>query len=218
MKQKSATKIVIPAVEWVTVNVTLRGTAPLIVNNFDTKSQQQMEDAQKGKASNKRPPKDPDECYERARLRDQKGRDCVSALWIKCACVDSARYVHGVKMTELRGALFIEGELLPLKFKSVRQRRDTVRNANGVADLRYRPEYTDWSVDVAVKYRPDMLTPESVMNLLNNAGQSIGLCERRPAQNGDHYGTFEVDPNVKGGAKKPRTTKPAKSGDMTRAA
>ena len=190
---KATKKIIeIPAVEWSRVNLMLRGINPLIVNNFDEKTKQQMADKQQGTARNKKAPKDPKDCYERARLRDGRGRDCVAALWIKCAGVKAARYVDGLKMTELRGAFYVEDNLLPIKFKKLRMRCDSVRNQGGVADLRYRPEYTDWSVDITVRFRPDMITPDSLVNLLNNAGQSIGLCERRPGQNGDTFGMFEV--------------------------
>ena len=192
MKKTNATQITIPAVEWTRMRVTLVGLTPLIVNNFDEKTRQQMADKQEGKAAHKRPPKDPKQCYERARLRDSKGKDCIRALWVKCACVDAARFAEGVKMTHLRGAIRVEGDMVQLKYKKLRMRCDPVRNANGGADLRYRPEYTDWSIDVVVSYRENMITPESVLNLLNNAGQSIGLCERRPGQNGDTFGMFEV--------------------------
>ncbi|HEY3496026.1 MAG TPA: hypothetical protein VGK73_15115 [Polyangiaceae bacterium] len=174
------------------MKVTLVGLTPLIVNNFDEKTRQQMADNQAGVARNRRSPKVAKECYERARLRDGKGKDCVRALWIKCACVDAARFAEGVKMTHLRGALRVQGDMLPLRFKKMRMRCDPVRNANGGADLRYRPEYEGWSVDLLVSYRENMITPDSVLNLLNNAGQSIGLCERRPGQNGDTFGMFEV--------------------------
>lgn len=192
MKTSNMSRITIPAVEWTRIRVTLVGITPLIVNNFDEKTRQIIEDRQGGKAAHKRPPKDPKECYERARLRDTRGKDCIRALWIKCACVDAARFAEGVKMTHLRGAVRVEGDMLQLKFKKLRMRCDPVRNANGGADLRYRPEYESWSVECTVSYRENMITPESVLNLLNNAGQSIGLCEKRPGQNGDTFGMFEV--------------------------
>ncbi len=185
-------KIEIPSVQWSKVDVTLVGLTPLIVHNFDEKTKQMMADAQGGAARQKRAPKDPKECYERARLRDSRGNDCIRALWIKCACVSAARFVEGVKMTELRGALRIDGDLLTIKYKKLLQRCDSVRNQSGVADLRYRPEYQGWSVQCSVLFRENMLTMGSVVNLLNNAGQSIGLCERRPGQNGDSFGMFEV--------------------------
>lgn len=193
MVMSKKTKIVeIPKVEWEKVPVRLVGKTPLIVNNFDEKTKQQMADAQQGTARNARAPKNPDELYNRARLRDGKGKDCVRALWIKCAGVAAARFVEGLQMTKLRGAFYVEGDMIPLNYKKVEMRCDSVRNANGGADLRYRPEYTEWYVDIVVSYRKDTITPDSVFNLLNNAGQSIGLCERRPGQNGDTFGMFEV--------------------------
>jgi hypothetical protein len=185
-------RIEIPAVEWIGVDVLLVGLSPLIVNNFDEKSKQQMADAQSGAPRQRRSPKVAKECYERARVRNSKGQDCVPALWIKCATVDAARYVEGIKMTELRGAVQVVGELLPIKYGKLRMRCDTVRNANGIADLRYRPEYTDWSVQATIRFRDNILTLGSLINLMNNAGQCVGLAERRPAQNGDSFGMFEV--------------------------
>lgn len=205
MAMRKANKILeIPAVQWQRVNVTLVGMTPLIVNNFDEKTKQQMADAQGGVARNKREAKDPKDHYERARLRDTKGKDCVRALWIKCAGVAAARFVEGLQMTKLRGAFYVEGDMLPIRYKAIRMRCDSVRNANGGADLRYRPEYTDWSVDIVVRFRPDTITPDSAINILNNAGQSVGLCERRPGQNGDSYGMFEVSTSGTKKAAKPK--------------
>ena len=159
------------AVEWRRAELTLRGVTPLVVASFDR---------------SKKAPKEPKECYEQARLRDSRGRDCVAASWIKCAWLAAARYVEGLKQAELRAAFFIEGDLLPIKYKKRRMRCDSFRMPSGVVE-RYRPEYTDWSVDIAVRFRPDMTTADSLVNLLNNAGQSIGLCARRP-----EHGMFEV--------------------------
>ena len=94
-------------------------------------------------------------------------------------------------MTELRGSLHVVGDMLPIEYKSMGQRCDPVRLRTG-ADLRYRPEYTDWSVRATVRFRENILTLGSVINLMNNAGQCVGLGERRMAQNGDSFGMFEV--------------------------
>ncbi len=185
-------KIEIPAVEWTSVDIMIVGLTPLIINNFDSKTLQEIEDAQGGEARQRRSPKIIKDCFERARIRDEKGNDCICALWIKCAAVDAARYVQGITMTELRGGLRVIGDLLPIKYKSMRMRRDPVRLKGGGADLRYRPEYTEWSARTTVRFRENVLTLGSVINLLNNAGQCVGLGEKRPAQNGDSFGLFEV--------------------------
>lgn len=95
-------------------------------------------------------------------------------------------------MTVIRGALFVEGDLLPLKFKSCNMREDMVRVGMGTADLRYRPEYTDWSVDLTIEYNSNVLQAEQVLNLIRLAGFSVGICEWRPEKNGD-FGRFDID-------------------------
>jgi hypothetical protein len=190
--KKNVVKIEIPPLKWDRMKLRLVGASPLIIRNFDDKTKAEIAAKQAKEAAGPQAARDPEADFERARLLDAKGKDCVRALWIKCACVDAARFLN-VKMTELRGALFVEGDLLRIEYKKMRMRTDSVRVGGGTASLAYRPEYTEWAIPIVVRYRPELITPAGVINLLNNAGQSIGLGERRPAQNGDQFGMFEVE-------------------------
>jgi len=70
-----------------------------------------------------------------------------------------------------------------------------VRNASGVADLRARPMWQEWSATVRVRFDADMIDAASVVNLLDRAGMQCGIGEGRPfskKSNGCGWGTFCV--------------------------
>jgi hypothetical protein len=72
------------------------------------------------------------------------------------------------------------------------QREDVVRVGNGGTDLRYRPQFTEWSTTLEVTYVKSMLTRESVLSLIEAGGLGVGVGEWRPEKRGD-MGTFIID-------------------------
>ena len=151
-------------------------------------------------------------------MLDSKGRDCIRSQWIKGALICAARSYGediGMKSTQIAGAVFVEGDLLPIKFtprpasesdetityygKGPGQRRDVVRVGKFGAkqpDIRYRPAYDDWSVDFKLTFEPKLISLPSVYHLIRRAGTSIGLCEWRPegpgGGKGGQFGRFDV--------------------------
>jgi hypothetical protein len=73
-------------------------------------------------------------------------------------------------------------------------REDVVRlmGKTRAPDLRYRPQYRDWSAKIVVSFPPKIITTKSVFNLINIAGKYIGLCEWRPEKGGE-WGMFRID-------------------------
>jgi len=67
-----------------------------------------------------------------------------------------------------------------------------VRVGAGSTDMRYRPEFSEWSVNVIVEIDSDLLNEQDVVNLVNRAGFSIGVGEWRPEKGGE-YGRFAFD-------------------------
>lgn len=79
------------------------------------------------------------------------------------------------------------------KCKYIACREDMVRLARGSsADLRYRGQVSNWTMDFVIKYNADVLSAEQVLNLLQLAGFSTGLGEWRPERDGD-FGCFEIE-------------------------
>lgn len=195
--------IALPALRINRVKLQLTGTSPLLVHRFGEKAKKEMRDKQQKKARNAKEAKDPNACFTEAKYLDRNGKDAVPVLAFKSAIVSAARYADDLKMTVLRGALFVHGDtrdengehLVTLKYSDCIMREDTVRINMGKTDLRYRPEYHDWSVELVVEYNSSVLTPAQIVNLVNLAGFSVGICEWRPEKNGQH-GRFVVDMNA----------------------
>lgn len=184
-----------------TILVPIIGTAPLIVHNFSEKSKRQMLDSMQGRKTPKTA-RDPQADYEAAfyRMADGYGFPVVA---FKAATVGAARfYGKDVKMTELRQFMFMHGTFSDADPQSLvriegtpRMREDIVR-LGGVgrsADLRYRPEFPEWSATLRVTYVTSALTQGSILSLIDAGGMGIGVGEWRPERKGD-FGTYMVDP------------------------
>jgi hypothetical protein len=184
-----------------TLNVPILGTAPLIVHRFGEKARRQMLDNMQGRKSPKQS-KDPTAEYEGAfyRLKD----DCFGfpTIAFKAATIGGARFYSAVTMTALRQCLFMRGELGIDGQQLVRidgeptMREDVVRVGRGGADLRYRPQFTDWTTTLEVTYITSMLTQGSVLSLIDAGGLGVGVGEWRPEKGGD-FGTYRIDPSRK---------------------
>ena len=69
-------------------------------------------------------------------------------------------------------------------------REDTVRISMST-DIRFRPEYRDWSMEFDVVFNSRAISPEQIVNLVNIAGFGIGIGEWRPERSGQ-FGMFHV--------------------------
>ncbi len=112
---------------------------------------------------------------------------------VKSAMLDSAHKDRGLPRTEVARALrFVTNGVIPMRCSEPIIREDIVRVGNGKTDLRYRPEFAEWSVDIELVYDADIINPSDIINLANRAGHSVGIGEWRPQKYGEH-GRFEVD-------------------------
>ncbi len=191
--------IQIKRLERIEIVVPVVGTAPLIVNQWSQKAKEQMLAAQQSSARAKKEPKDPVANFEASKYLLPDGRDGFPASGFKAAIVTAARLFEGVTMVSLKQGLTTVGigpdQLVPITYSSVRMREDTPRNANGVADLRYRAEYSDWSADIVVRFIKGQFDAESIYALVDAAGNG-GIGEWRPTSpksNTGTYGTFRID-------------------------
>jgi hypothetical protein len=185
--------------------VPIVGTTPLIVHNFSEKSKRQMLDAQQGK-KNVKVNRDPQAEYEAAfyRIHDEDGADRygVPAVAFKQATISAARFYKSVRMSELKQALFFRGILTKadpqqlVEIHGVPQMREDVVRLGGVsrsADLRFRPEFLEWSATITVEYVTSLLSKDSVLSLIDAGGLGVGVCEWRPEKGGD-FGRYQIDP------------------------
>ena len=97
----------------------------------------------------------------------------------------------------LQSAFFIDGfgeeQLVEIKSSSIPGiRQDNVKVGMGSADIRYRPQFDTWSIDLLIRYNKNgNLSIEDVFNLINLGGQLNGIGEWR-IEKGGQYGMFHV--------------------------
>jgi hypothetical protein len=187
--------IIIPKMQIVQTTIEVEGMpgSELITHKWSEKAKQQMREKQMGLASSGKTFKVAEDDFNGARYLDAEGRDCIPALAFKNACVEAA-IACGVFKTTVRKAFFVRGELLPILSEAPRMREDMVRVGQGTADLRYRPAYVNWRCKVPVEYNTRLISLEMLVNLFDNAGYSVGICEWRPEKDGQS-GRFRVKLN-----------------------
>lgn len=184
-----------------TMIVPIVGTTPLIVHRFSEKAKRQMLDNMQGRKSPKEP-KDPAAEYKAAFYRMKSGAPGFPVIAFKAATVGGARFYGNVTMTALKQFVFFRGEvggdgrMLTEIHGEPHMREDVVTVNRSGSDLRYRPEFPEWSCSVEVTYVKSALTQGSVLSLLDAGGMGIGVGEWRPEKDGD-FGTFRVDPTRK---------------------
>jgi len=181
-----------------TLHVPIIGTSPLITHRFSEKAKRLMLDNMQGRKSPKSV-KNPEEEYEAAFYRLKDGRYGFPALAFKSATVGGARFYHGLTMTSLKQTIFFNGEpgsdgqqLIAIDGEP-NMREDVVRVNRGGTDLRYRPEFREWSATLEVLYVTSLLTRASVLSLIDAGGMGVGVGEWRPEKDGD-FGTYQIDP------------------------
>jgi hypothetical protein len=199
-----ADQIQIQAIESETILVPIVGTSPLIVHNFSEKSKRQMLEAQQGKKAMKEA-RDPEAeflaAFYRIASSDGEDRYGFPVTAFKAATVGAARFWKGLKMTELRQFMFFHGkytEADPQQLVEItgepHMREDVVRlgGASRSADLRYRPEFPEWTAQLTVTYVKSALSRDSLLSFIDAGGMGIGIGEWRPERRGE-FGTYAVD-------------------------
>lgn len=200
---KQTQTIELPGIDVRPLRVRLVGDSPLIVHAWSEKAKKEMLDKQMKRAKQAKAAKDPlrdyaDSLYwlsERPAILTPEGiaegRFGFPVVGIKAAAVSAARFVDGLKMTELRGAFHLQGEMATIQ-GTPRMREDMVRVGMGTADIRYRAEFPEWVIETTVRYNANAISPEQIVNLLDVAGFGVGIGEWRPEKDGS-YGMFHCE-------------------------
>lgn len=209
MAKKIEAEVKVSDVKIKEVEITIEGTTPLIVNNFNEKSKQQILDAQMKKAKKEKEPRNPvedgmralywltpmpeeftDESWEKA--LKEGARFGFPAKGIKASIVSGA---YRNKLTpdkvSLYGAFLIPEELVEIKYDRIRIREDYVRIAHGGTDVRFRPEFDGWNMTFKIQYNENAYSLEQILNFINLGGFSCGLGEMR-IEKGGNNGSYKV--------------------------
>ena len=189
-------QITIPQIKIKTAKLTLIGNTWLMTQPFAEKARREIEGKQQKKPKGARAARNPQKEYEAAfyRIPGKKNIYGIPAAGIKKCAVRACSFVDGIFMTTARGAFHVvegPGGLVPIKNSPPVYDARPVVLKSGVKDMRYRPRFEKWSVTFDVQYNENVISLEQLVNLYNNAGFSVGLCELRPERGGS-YGMFHV--------------------------
>lgn len=218
----AANRIEIPVVNMDIFRCRIVGETPLVINNLGHKAKQEMLDSMqpsKKKTTKVRADKDPvaeyfDKMYvlDGDPRKDQENtfegiftplhfKDATAvhgmrASGFRMAMVRAAKSC-GAKMTDTRCNMRVKsafGSLIPINFDHLVCGEDSVALMGSKKDLRYRPYYHNWSVDLELEHMSDIIGPEQIIQLLQIAGRVVGVGEWRNEKNGE-MGAFDVDLN-----------------------
>lgn len=204
---KKPSAISAPKFSVLTVPLKQMPGSPLVIHAFSAKARAIMREAQElGSAGRKRRPRDPKDfnaVYEGARHISRDGWDGATCATFRNSMISACRLV-GFKMTISKLSLFIEadgnsatdgtplvrihGEPVPFEAP--------VRNASGVADIRVRPRWDEWTAALRVRFDSEQFSAEDVVNLLVRSGAQCGIGEGRPDSSnsfGQGWGLFEIN-------------------------
>jgi len=208
MAARSST-ITVPEIKMERHTLYLVGTAPLIVHAFPEKARKAMLDKQMKESKGGRDKREPGAEVEAARYVLPDGRDGFPAVAFKAAAVTACTSLSDVTKVGARQAFRVEGAamnasgifensfvrtaLVPLVAGPHRIREDVVRLSGAArqAEMRYRPEFNPWGVELVVVLNTQVVSINQLATMFVVAGHGVGVGDYRPERDGD-AGTFEL--------------------------
>ncbi|NCD10804.1 MAG: hypothetical protein EOL98_15600, partial [Negativicutes bacterium] len=166
------------------VAIPIKGISPLVVHAWSEKSKKMITDKQAGKAKNaKHDIRIPEEDYEQAKHKSVEGWEGFPAAGFKAAMIRGAKMI-GLVMKDTQTAFFVRADCPETQLVRIigesRMRTDMVRVGMGAADIRYRPEYPEWSAVLNIEFNEGVISLEQIFQLVRAAGYGCGIGEMRP--------------------------------------
>jgi len=174
------------------------GTSPLIQHAWSEKALSQLRMTAIERKKQPKVARDPEAQAQACMYRTDDGKPGLPILAFKASLIAAAHKDLGIEKTIVRKALFVPckdgNKCVPMVASEPICREDIVRVGMAQTDLRYRPEFREWSAEISVNYDAEMLSEQDIINLVNRAGFSVGIGEWRPEKGGE-FGRFEFDTN-----------------------
>lgn len=225
MAAKKTSTVTINAPEFEVVEFRIVGDTPLIVHAWDEKAKRMMLEKQMGKAAKtkheiKVPTNDFINSLYWLTEKPQNGIDDADAQanfdaaiaagakfgfsigGIKQSFITgAARGGLDVRMTELRGAFFLEGNTEASNFDFAEivgpapvMREDMVKvgGMSKTADIRYRGEFKEWEIPLKMRINKNgKYSIEQILNCVTMGGFVTGIGEWRPERDGQ-FGMYSL--------------------------
>jgi len=196
------TTIIIPPPSFAIVDAVIIGNGPLVVERFAKKAELMMKMAEKSAKRKPREARNYDLEAKNAKYFDmRKGWEGFNAAAFRTAMISACRLV-GFKMTLAKLCIFIvadgyDADGIPLVriYGEATPFQINTRNATGVIDIRSRPMYKEWAINLKIKYDTDQFSEHDIYNLLMRVGLQVGIGAGRPdskSSSGCGWGQFEI--------------------------
>jgi len=181
------------------LQVRIEGTAPLLQNKPTQQTLESLLDRLEGKArgGSAEPISREEEWTSRLHKLDD-GRYSHPAIAFKLAMVEYAKSktMKGITGAKIQRGLRVIGDtpnqvLLQCSEPHIDIRFGNLGGRSGSGHPIIRPMYDNWAAVLRIRYDSQSLTADQIVNLLNRAGENIGIGAFSPQKSGD-FGTFRV--------------------------
>lgn len=211
-KAAATANVVIPPPNFQQAQFEIIGTAPLVMHRMSQKLKQEFEAKMlAGSTPAKKKtfaPANLEEIMDGARYINKSKKtdtwDGIHAAAFRNALISACRLVN-FKMTIAKMSIFVVQDgwdylepqipLVRIRGTQAVMQQDIARTQTGVAYLCIRPAYHGWSAKLNLRWDGDQFKLADVANLLNRAGQQVGVGEGRPDSKnsaGMGWGTFMI--------------------------
>lgn len=177
-----------------TIEIPIVGVTPLIPSAWSVKARRMLpggpDHGQKTTGKH-----DPEKEAHEATYWLPDGRPGMPSVAFKAAIADAARYFDkSIAATHLKQILFVTGEgpdqLVPIEGEAeVFEAMPRNSGPGSNAMLRYRNKFWPWSALLEIDYIESQITPESLANLVDAAGNG-GVGDWRPSSPKSKTGTY----------------------------
>lgn len=190
MAEKRVNSIEIKAPNFVTMIVPIIGDSPYVPHRQDVGV---VKKAQHIGAVTTKKQRDLDTEYEACFYRDSNDNYAIPGSAFHAAICAATLDLDKIFKTTIRRNIHVAEEFATLEYKDIRRREDIVRQSGKTRapDLRVRPEFTEWETSITVRFDADVISQESMLNLIALAGAKIGVGDHRLEQ-GHDSGAFHI--------------------------
>ena len=211
-KKKQEKVIVIQRLKKEFFTVDIVGEEPINIHKLGSKLAREFEERDRGNITKKKKPGPRDydkefmdslyyidkDCNEvdAPKKITAKTRFGFPASGFKKAMISACRNVPGVAMTEVKGRFYVLNRFVEIKGRPMKdkfwRRIGGKGPGTGTPDRGIRAVLPSWTATLYIKYYPDLISMDSVINLLHMAGQTEGIGEDRPNKQGNTFGMWFV--------------------------
>lgn len=107
-------------------------------------------------------------------------------------CKGAYRSKYAKDLVSMRGSFIIMHEKAPIQYDSVEMEKvPTVnKNAKGAMVISVYSKFNNWSTKLKIRYNEELISAENLVNIICNAGWTVGILARRTELSFGKYGTY----------------------------